>query len=67
MINIYVTGFLYRKKHETLIMGVYSRGLLLGLCSSFGGMSISGFLETRCVCVCAGVIVHVWPARQVNV
>lgn len=50
LINIYVTGFLYRKKEETLIMGVCSRGPVLGLCSSFREMSISGFLETRCVC-----------------
>ena len=31
-------------------MGVCSRGPVLGLCSSFREMSISGFLETRCVC-----------------
>ena len=48
LINIYVTGFLYKKKEETLIMGVCSRGPVLGLCSSFREMSISGFLETRC-------------------
>lgn len=64
LINIYVTGFLHRKKDETLIMCVCLRGpvlvseVLLEGCDAFQDFWTQGVY---------GVIVHVWPERQVTV